>query len=282
MNGITSKTWLVIAACLTLAAACSKDEPAEQPVSEPAIEEPAVTQPETTDEAQSDQQETQEVVEESAAEAEPEDETITLAQADPVEAPESWQFSEGEHYTRMVPTQPTVGGAEKVEVAEFFWYGCPHCLDFEPFVQRWDAEKPANVRFVKIPIVWNPVAQLHGRMFYTGEILARNGVIDDGKAFHDAVFQEYHRRGNRMASESAVRKIFERFGVTSEQFESTWNSFEVDQKLRVANDLMRRYKIDGVPAVVVNGKYRTGAAEAGGYPKLLDLINELIVRETLR
>ena len=281
MKIISYRTWFIAAVCLALAA-CSKDEPAAPSVSEPAVEEPVVAQPEDAEEAQAAQQETQEVVEESAAEPEPEDETITLAQADPVEAPESWQFSEGEHYSRMVPTQPTVGGADKIEVAEFFWYGCPHCLDFEPYLQRWDAEKPANVRFVKIPIVWNPVAQLHGRMYYTGEILIRNGVIEDGEAFHNTVFQEYHRRGNRMASEGAVKKIFERFGVTSEQFESTWSSFEVDQKLRVANDLMRRYKIDGVPAVVVNGKYRTGAAEAGGYPKVVELINELIVRESLR
>lgn len=278
----TFRTCVAIVAFAALAA-CSKDDSADRAVQEPVVEEPAVEQPEdTAEETTSDQQETLEVVEESAAEAEPEDETITLAQAEPVEAPQSWQFSEGKHYSRMVPTQPTVGGADKIEVAEFFWYGCPHCLDFEPYVQRWDAEKPANVRFVKIPIVWNPVALLHGRMYYAGEILIRNGVIKDGKAFHDAVFQEYHRRGNRMASEAAVKKIFERFGVTDEQYETTWNSFEVDQKVRVANDLMRRYKIDGVPAVVVNGKYRSGAAEAGGYPKLLELINELIVRESLR
>ena len=119
-------------------------------------------------------------------------------------------------------------------------------------------------------------------MFYTAEVLARNGVIDNANAFHAAVFQEYHRRGNRLASEASIRNFFSRFNVSSEDFDKTWNSFEVDQKLRVANDIMRRYKIDAVPTVVVNGKYRTGGSEAGGYPELLELLDELIVRESLR
>lgn len=276
------KQALTIIALLTLAVACSKQEPVEEIVTEtPAVEDPVAGETLAPADTTTAADETLEVVEESAAEPEPEDEAIILAQADPVEAPASWQFSEGKHYTRMVPTQPTVGGADKVEVAEFFWYGCPHCSDFEPYINKWDSEKPANARLVKMPIVWNPVAMLHGRMFFTAEVLARNGVIADADAFHAAAFQEY-QRGNRMTSEATIARVFARFNVSQEDFEKTWSSFEVDQKVRVANDLMRRYKIDAVPTVVVNGKYRTGASEAGSYPKLLELINELIVRESLR
>ena len=85
-----------------------------------------------------------------------------------------------------------------------------------------------------------------------------------------------------MTSEDAIQKVFARFGVSDEQFRSTWGSFEVNQKLRVADDLSRRYSISSVPAIVVNGKYRTGAGEAGGYPKLMELIDELVAREGLR
>jgi thiol:disulfide interchange protein DsbA len=271
---------LTIIALLTLAVACGKQEPAEQVVTEEPVVEEQVVDEAAVEEAAVE--ETHEIVEESAAEAEPEEEAIVLAQADPAEAPQNWKYSEGKHYTRMVPTQPTVGGADKVEVAEFFWYGCPHCSDFEPYINKWAAEMPANARLVKMPIVWNPLALLHGRMFFTAEVLARNGVIKDANAFHMAVFQEYHRRGNRLTSEGAIEKFFARFNVSSEDFNKTWNSFEVDQKLRVANDIMRRYKIDAVPTVVVNGKYRTGAGSAGGHPQVLELINELIVRESLR
>lgn len=226
-----------------------------------------------------------EVVEESAAvasEAPSEDQPIMLAQADKPEAAGDWKFSEGRHYQRLVPTQPTVGGADKIEVAEFFWYGCAHCLDFEPHINRWSEDMPANVRFVRIPAMWNPLVKLHGQLYYTEEVLAKNGKIDDPEAFRAAVFNEYHRRGNRLTSESSIQALFERFGVSAEDFQKTWKSFEVDQKMRVAEDLARRYSISGVPAIVVAGKYRSGAGETGGYPALLELIDELVARESTR
>ena len=225
------------------------------------------------------------MVEESAAEEEeskPADQTILLAQADTADEDRDWKYSEGQHYARMVPTQPTVGGADKVEVAEIFWYGCNHCYDFEPFVNRWKETMSPNARFVRIPAVWNPLVKLHAQLYYTEEVLASNGKLADPETFRSAVFAEYHRRGNRLASLESIQAIFEKHGVNAEDFESTWNSFEVAQKIRVAEDLTRRYAITGVPTVVVNGKYRTGAGEAGGYPQLLELIDELIVKESMQ
>jgi thiol:disulfide interchange protein DsbA len=172
--------------------------------------------------------------------------------------------------------------ADKIEVSEFFWYGCPHCYDLEPYINEWAEKKDPNVRFVRIPASWNALVRLHAQLYYTEEVLVRNGIIKNPGEFRDTVFQEYHRRGNRMTSEEAIQKVFTRFGVNEDQFQSTWNSFEVNQKMRVADDLARRYSITSVPAVVVNGKYRSGAAEAGSYPKLMELIDELVVRESLR
>ena len=233
-------------------------------------------------EAQVDEDDQPEMVEESAAEEQAEDKPLVLAQADVPTASQDWKFKEGTHFARMVPTQPTVGGADKIEVAEVFWYGCNHCYDFETYVSRWRDEKPANVRFVRIPAVWNPLVKLHAQLYYTEEVLVKNGKIENPEQFRAAVFAEYHRRGNRMASESAIQAVFERHDVSAEDFTNTWNSFEVAQKLRVAQDLARRYSIASVPTIVVNGKYRTGATEAGGYPPLMDLIDELIARESVR
>lgn len=266
-------------------AACSRDEPAPAPVVDT-----ATTEQEAVDEsAAAPAQEPAsagpvEVVEESAAEAVEEraDQTMLLAVAETAAASRDWKFTEGQHYFRMVPTQPTVGGADKIEVAEFFWYGCSHCYDFEPQINRWAANKPAGVRFVRIPATWNPLVMLHAQLYYTEEVLAKNGKIADPEGFRTTIFEEYHRRGNRMTSEAAIQSVFERQGVSADDFANTWKSFEVAQKLRVAQDLARRYAITGVPAIVVNGKYRTGAGEAGGYPKLLELIDELVERETLR
>ncbi len=271
----------------TLLAGCGADE-APQPDSgalhggdeAATAEEAAPPAPPPTD---SDEAPT--LVEESAAdvqETDPQDVELMLAPAGDTVARANWKYREGEHFTRLVPTQPTVGGADKVEVAEVFWYGCNHCYDFEIHVKKWLEAKPANARFVRIPAVWNPLVKLHAQLYYTEEVLGKNGKIADPEAFRAAVFREYHQRGNRLATEDAILAVFQRFGVSEEDFRKAWGSFEVAQKLRVAQDLARRYGISSVPAIVVNGKYRTGASEAGSYPKLLELMNELVARETVR
>jgi thiol:disulfide interchange protein DsbA len=260
-----------------LLAACGGDEPVPTATEEAPVStaEEAVAEPEVVEE-------TLEIVEESASEPEPEEQAIVLAQADTAAPTGAWQFEENRHYYRLTPTQPTIGGADKIEVAEFFWYGCPHCKDFEPYINSWAESKPANVRFVRIPATWNRGVALHAQLYYTEEVLVRNGVIKDPAAFRKAVFQEYHQRGNRLNSEALIQTLFARFNVSSEDFERTWNSFEVSQKLRVASDLARRYGIANVPVMVVNGKYRTGGAEAGSFTKLLEVIDELVVRESTR
>ena len=141
---------------------------------------------------------------------------------------------------------------------------------------------PANVRFVRIHAMWNPLVKLHGQLYFTEEVLVKNGKIEDPAGFRTAVFLEYHRRGNRLASESAIQAVFERFGVAEDDFKSTWNSFEVAQMMRKAEDLARRWNVSSVPAVVVNGKYITGGSQAGSYPNLIAVIDELVARESIR
>lgn len=283
-NSVINRILALLAASLLLAA-CGKDEPDEAAVEqEPVAAEDEAANNTATEATEEAVEETLEVVEESAA-VETEDEgdaEIVLARAETAAPPVSYQYEEGQHYIRLVPTQPTIGGADKIEVAEFFWYGCPHCYDLEPTINAWDANKPSNVRFVKVPAMWNQALQIHAQLFYTEEVLVRNGTLKDAKGFRNAVFEEYHRRGNRLLSQETIARLFERYGVTAADFEKTWGSFEVSQKLRVASDLARRYSIASVPAIVVNGKYRTGAAEAGSYPKLIEVIDELIARESAR
>jgi len=279
------KQTFLIASLFLLLVACGEQEPASSTVEQTAVveQQPADVAADAVAQAEDDVAvATEEVVEESAAEPESGEQEIVLALADAPTATQNWQFKEGQHYVRMVPTQPTLGGADKIEVAEFFWYGCGHCYTFEPLINPWADNKPANVRFVRIPATWNNLLLLHGRLYYTEEVLARNGVIKDPAAFRDSIFQEYHRRRNQMGTEDAIRKVFVRLGVSADDFDRTWKSFEVDQKLRVAADLARRYSISGVPAIIVNGKYRSSGKEAGSYPKLLEVIDELVARESAR
>ena len=265
-----------------IVAGCSKEEtaPAEETV---AIEEPAVETAEQIAESSEPNTESLEVVEESAAEIEPEDKAIVLARADDAAASvRNWKFKEGKNFTRIIPTQPTVGGADKIEVAEVFMYSCPHCFDLEAHINRWEENKDPGVRLVRIPAVFNQLAQMHAQLYYTEVYLARSGALKNPNAFRNTVFQEFHDRGNRLASQAAIQKVFERAGVSEEDFNRTWNSFEVNQAMRVAADLARRYNIQSVPTIVVNGKYRTDTAMAGGYPQLIELIDELTVREGIR
>ena len=280
-----------ISAVLLLLAACGSDDPA--PASDATA--PATAVEETPVDAAADaadalsetgsSDEVLEVVDESAAEPESGEQPIVLAQLETVAtpaAPREWKYKENQHYFRLVPTQPTVGGADKIEVAEFFWYGCPHCYDFDRYINAWAATKPANVRFVHVPAMWNSGLKLHAQLYYTEEVLGKNGVLKDPAAFREAVFNEYHRRGNRLATEASIQALFARFDVNADDFQRAWKSFEVSQKMRVAEDLARRYAVQNVPTVVVNGKYRTGGAEAGSFDNLIEVINELIAREGAR
>ena len=277
------KKFAVLAMALALAACSQESTETEAVVTDetPAVEEAPATAPATTEGSEA---EAVQVVEESAAE-EPEasdDKPLLLAQAeDPAEA-RDWQFAEGTHYARLVPSQPTWGGADKIEVVEFFWYGCPHCYDFEPYVNRWNAQKDPGVRLVKVPAMWNTMLEKHARLYFVAEIFARSGEIKNPERFHEVVFEEFHRRGNRLVADDAIYELFSRVGISREDFDKNWKSFEVDQNLRKARDLARRYNVNSVPSVVVNGKYRTAASEAGSYPKLIELIDELTVREGLR
>ena len=280
------KNLIILALAAVLVAGCSKEEPAaveEQDTVDAAVEEVAdsVTAEEIPEpEAAADEE--VEVVEESAGGDNADDDPIILAQADTAQTARNWKFKEGTHFVRLVPTQPTVGGPDKVEVAEVFMYSCPHCYDLESYINKWEETRSPNVRFVRIPAIFNQLAALHAQLYYTEEVLVGNGTLKDPRAFREMVFTEYHRRGNRIASEEAIQRLFERAGVDADTFKKTWGSFEVNQKLRVAQDLARRYGVASVPLVVVNGKYRTDAASAGSYPKLMELIDELTAREGVR
>ena len=265
--------------------ACSKEETPVAVDETPAVEsaeEQVVETAEALPESSVPDTESLVVVEESAADDEPTDKSIMLAVADEAVDSRSWKYKEGDNFTRMVPTQPTVGGPDKIEVAELFMYTCPHCRDLEGFVNRWEETKSPGVRLVRIPVMFNDLARLHAQLYYTEEVLARNGTLADHLAFRNMVFNDIHSRGNYLESESAIQKIFERAGVSKEDFDRTWNSFEVDQAMRVGADLARRYNINSVPMIVVNGKYRTNASMAGGYPALIEVVDELTAREGLR
>jgi thiol:disulfide interchange protein DsbA len=196
-----------------------------------------------------------------------------LVATDPAGAPTTGRFEMGVHYLRLSPTQPTSSNPDQVEVCEVFWYGCPHCNELDPRLERWQEQKPDYVSFIRVPAVWNARLQLHARAFYTAEALGKSAEM------HTEFFREIHDRGNALDTEPKLQEFFGRFGVDAAAFKSAFDSFAVQAKLQRADELSRRYRIDGVPTMVVNGKYTTDATMVGSYDELLMLVDELVVAE---
>ncbi len=175
-------------------------------------------------------------------------------------------------YQSVVPEQATKTG-DKIEVLEIFWYGCPHCFDFEPYVKEWLKTKGDDVEFRRMPGVfrknWIPGA----KAYYTAQAL---GVLDKT---HDAMFHAMHVEKRKMLDEDSIADLFIEQGVSREDFKKAWNSFTVDSKVREAMQMSRQYGITGVPSVIINGKYRTSGGTAGSYPHLLKVIDHLVAKE---
>jgi thiol:disulfide interchange protein DsbA len=180
-------------------------------------------------------------------------------------------------YEAVTPPQPTANPA-KIEVIEFFWYGCPHCYSFEPTLTKWLKAKPENVEFIRIPAIFSEEWGKHAKAYFTAEAL---GVVDavHGDLF-DAIQQAKQENKHELETEDQLAKFFTAHGVKEAEFRETYNSFMVDAKMRQAPALAAKYGITGVPAIIVNGKYRTNGTLAGSQEKMIDVINTLIKTES--
>ena len=164
-------------------------------------------------------------------------------------------YDEGFEYKKVTPAQPTISES-KVEVVELFWYGCPHCYDFEPDLSEWVKNKPKNVEFIRIPAIFRDSWLPHARAYYTAEAL---GVLDKT---HAAFFDAVHKKKRALQTEKDIGNFYVSQGVKREDFKKAWDSFVVQTKVKRAISMTKRYGITGVPAMVVNGKYRTGGPAA--------------------
>ena len=186
-------------------------------------------------------------------------------------------IDEGIEYKLVSPEQPTIT-KNKIEVVELFWYGCPHCFNIEPNMKEWLAKKPENVVFYRVPAVFNPAWALHARAYYTAKSL---GLFDNGKhAFHDAFFNELHVKKKHLKNKKALQSFFARFGISADEFNDTFDSFAVNTKVNRAAALSKRYQIQGVPSIIINGKYRTDGPMAGGRKGIIKVMNYLIKKES--
>lgn len=274
--------------CLSLSiAACAREAPPAPPAptAEATVPQaPAEPPPPAAAPAQTAEQATQaqeSTGEEGTAEDRSDASLERLAQMPADQQLPGGRWKVGENYKPIVPAQPTNVSAGKIEVIEVFWYGCGHCYALEPYVQSWVKNKPENIQFVRVPVMWGPGHRAHARLFYTLQALGRSDL--DQK-----VFDTIHNQRNMLLAndENATRKLQLDFakanGISETDFNKAYDSFTVNSNLQRAEQLTERYQIGGVPYVVVAGKYGTDVGMAGGQSALLQLINDLAASEKRR
>lgn len=182
----------------------------------------------------------------------------------PVATTGAAEYDAGIDYERVTPPLPGSGDG-KVQVTEFFWYGCPHCYQFEPYLNAWLKSKPDYIEFRRVPAIFNnPAWELHARAFYTAEVL---DVLDQ---IHGPLFAAMHEGRQRLNTRDALKAFFADHGVDAAAFDRTFDSFAVESHLRRARDLTQRSGIGGVPATMIDGRFKVEAGMAATFKKLIE------------
>lgn len=174
-------------------------------------------------------------------------------------------------YAPVSPPQPTESNG-KIEVIEFFWYGCPHCYHLEPSVNAWLKTKPDDVVFKRVPAYpsesWGELA----RVFYTIQAM---GLLPE---MHDKIFDAIHKDGVNLANKKIRLQWLSKNGVDVAKYEQVEKSFTVASDLQRAKQMTINYKVDSVPRVEVNGKYYTDGGLAGSPERIFTVVDELIAK----
>ena len=189
--------------------------------------------------------------------------TCALAQGEPVE---------GTSYVKLSQPIPMPAGG-KIEVVEFFWYGCPHCSIFEPTLAAWQKKLPADVSFRRAPVVFREEPfTTHQKLYYSLEAM---DLVD---AMQRKVFHAIQVDQAKLDKLPDILTFMAKNGVDTAKFTDAFNSFSVQTKARQAKQLAEAYRIDGVPTLGINGRYYTSPSLAGSPEKALSVADYLIQR----
>lgn len=180
-------------------------------------------------------------------------------------------FVEGEHYHAI--GSPATMPEDRVEVIEAFAYPCPACRNFHPFISRWEQRQPEFVDFRRLPVGLQQGWDLFARAYYTAEVL---GI---GEQSHEAVFKALHDERRSIRNFDDIAGLYTDFGVTTDEFVSTSQSFAVDSRMRRNRTELTRFGVRQTPTMVVQGKWRVIPGAFGSYDEMLATIDYLVERE---
>ncbi|WP_308364485.1 MULTISPECIES: thiol:disulfide interchange protein DsbA/DsbL [unclassified Microbulbifer] len=202
-------------------------------------------------------------------------------------AQDSGQFKEGQHY-QVLPQAVPQKDDSKIEVTELFWYGCGHCYHFEPILENWKKGTPEDVALLKVPAIWQPVMEVHARMYYVAEAM---GVLDK---MHQPIFNAINNERKMFATREgrewnpdlkAIEALFNQHGADGAKAAKLMNSFAISSKVKQGSASQRAYQLSGTPEVVVAGKYRISTSLPGfkgksdGQQMMLEVADYLIAKE---
>ena len=176
----------------------------------------------------------------------------------------------GTDYTVLETPANVEAPAGKVEVVEFFWYSCPHCNAFEPTLSDWVKKLPKDVAFRRVPIAFNASFVPQQRLYYTLEAM---GLLEK---LHVKVFAAIHVDKLKLATGEAIVEWVGKNGVDPAKFQAEYNSFGVDAKTKRASLLQNAYKVEGVPALGVAGRYYTDGSLAKSMERALQVVDALV------
>jgi protein dithiol oxidoreductase (disulfide-forming) len=179
---------------------------------------------------------------------------------------------EGKDFVRLATPAPVAAPAGKVEVVEFFSYGCPHCYSFEPLLEPWVKKLPADVAFRRVPAAFNATWEGLAKIFYALE------ATDQLEAMHKRVFAAIHVQRQRLDKEADIAAFVKSAGGDDAKFLDAYKSFGVATKLRQGKQLAEAYKIDGVPTLGIHGRFFTSGSLAGTHERALAVADQLIKR----
>jgi protein dithiol oxidoreductase (disulfide-forming) len=179
-------------------------------------------------------------------------------------------FKEGSDYLLLDKPAPTEVPAGQVEVVEFFWYSCPHCNAFEPQLEAWTKKAPKDVTLRRVPVSFRPDFEPQQRLFY---VLEGMGKVDE---LHKKVFYAIHVDKQPLNTEALLTAWAEKQGISKAKFTEMYNSFSVSTKARKATQLQNLYKVDGVPALGIGGRYYTSGDLAKNMDRALQVADYLV------
>ena len=163
--------------------------------------------------------------------------------------------------------------SKDIIIYEFFWYGCPHCYNLEPTMDRIEADLEKDTKVVKLPVALRDSWIPHAKLYYALKQMDKIDLV------HNLIFEEIHLEDNRLNTEQQMIDFLGKHGIDTNKFIEKYNSFGTEARIKKASNLAKKYQIDSVPTIIINGKFLTSGSYVSSYDELYSVVNLLVERE---